>query len=107
MPVYSWHLRNHYGYGDETILVGKYSRKLGNIFMLSGSRREIEEIPESPASVRCAGFFEKSGIYDSSEFHLAGIDSWGYEDINERTDWLADCINDDFPQACWKDEWSN
>lgn len=107
MPVYSWHLRNHYGYGDETILVGKYSRKLGNIFILSGTKSEIEGISESPASTRCAEFFEKSGIYDSSEFHLAGTDSWGYEDIDERTDWLADCINDDFPQACWKDEWRN
>ena len=107
MPVYAWALRNYYGYGDEGMLVGKHSRKLGNVFILSGTKSAIENISEFPASTRMRSFFRDVWDYDSSQEFLGDIETWGYEDIDDRTDWLADLINEDFPQACWKDEWGN
>ena len=105
MPYFQYHLRSHYQYGSEQTFPGKFSKTLGNIFLLNGTQSDISNISESPSAMRIGSFYEKSGVYDTSDYWLGGRETWGHQDIRERTDWLAELIDDHFPQSCWKDDW--
>ena len=104
MRVWDWKIKNEYDYGDENIYHGKYSKMLGNVFLLKGTVNDLNNINKEDSFVRIGSFYEKSGDFETSESWL-DVAEWGKDEIVERTEWLGEVINEKFPNSCFKDEW--
>ena len=66
----------------------------------------INKISTTDPDKRISEFREKSSGIASGEI-LLEVEEWGSEEIIERTQYLAEKINDKFPETCFRDEWLN
>ena len=105
MPRFDWLYQHEYEYGERH-WQNYFSHNIGNFFLLSGTNRELDEIPYLPALGRIHGFFEHSAGIDSAGVFLGEVE-WGWLNIQERRKYIFELVVENLPESCWDDDWYN